>query len=280
MPTVSVVVPFLGDAAAARRILDALARIRLGKGDEVIVADNGGGVVAPLAGEVVAVVEATRERSSYHARNAGAAVAHGEWLLFCDADCTPQPGLLRAYFDDPVADDCGALGGEIEGDPSQRSFVARYTRSRKFYRLDAGSLSEASMAATGNLLVRRAAFESIGGFAEGIVSGGDVDLCRRLRLAGWSIEPRVGAVVHHHHRDSLPSLLGAIARYGAGSRWLNERYPGESKPWPLIPGLLGAAGDVTLRLASGQAEEAAFRAVDGLGLVAHVVGYRRSNAAS
>jgi GT2 family glycosyltransferase len=280
MPAISVIVPFVGDGAAGERTLAGLASLRLRKGDELIVADNGGeGVVAALRPDGVTVVDAATERSSYHARNAGAAAASGEWLLFLDADCVPEPDLLSAYFTAPVPAACGALAGQIEGDPSQRSLLARYTRSRNFFRQGEGLLAEAGLAATANLMIRRRAFDELGGFEEGIRSGGDVDLCRRLRLAGWTIEPRLEAVVHHHHRDSLGSFLGAIARYAAGSRWLDERYPGESQPWPLVPGLAGAARDVVVRLATGRLEEAAFRALDGVGLVAHVVGYGRSNAA-
>ncbi len=279
-PAVSVVVPFRGDADDAERTLAAMAELRLASGDELIVADNSRSQpCASLAAAGIEVAPATAERSSYHARNAGAACAHGEWLLFVDADCVPRPDLIDSYFESPVPAGCGALAGQIEGDPDQGSFLARYTRSRKFFRQDAGFLSEAGTAATGNLLVRRLAFAEIGGFAEGIRSAGDVDLCRRLRLAGWSIEPRIGAVVRHRHRDSLPSLLGAIARYAAGSRWLNERYPGESGRWPLVSGLAGVARDVPVRIARGDLEEAGFRAVDGLGLAAHVVGYRGSNRA-
>jgi GT2 family glycosyltransferase len=281
-PAVSVIVPFRGGREAVEPMLAALARLRISPGDELIVADNTdeGLVVAAVgADRPVLAVRASRERSSYHARNAGARRARGDWLLFLDADCDPDPGLLDAYFAAPIGEDVAALAGQIDGDPGQRSFVARYTRSRKFFRQDAGFLAEAGTAATGNLLIRRVAFEAAAGFAEGIRSGGDVDLCRRLRLAGLRIEPRVGAVVRHHHRESLPSLLGAIARYAAGSRWLNERYPGESPRWPLVPGLLGSGRDIVVRLSQGRVEEAAFRAVDGAGLVAHVIGYRASNDA-
>ena len=280
-PAVSVVVPFAGDSAAAESALRSLDRLRLGGDDQLIVADNSPEqVVEEIAPTRVQVATATLERSSYHARNRGAALARGEWILFMDADCGPDPGLIDAYFDSVPAPRCGVLAGQIDGDPEQSSFLARYTRSRKFFRQDAGFLAEAGTAATGNLMVRRRAFEEAGGFVEGIRSGGDVDLCRRLSLAGWAIETRVSAVVRHHHRESLPSLLGAIARYGAGSRWLDDRYPGESGPWPLMSGLVGVARDVPMRLATGRFEEAGFRVVDGAGLVAHVAGYRMSNRAA
>jgi GT2 family glycosyltransferase len=280
-PAVSVVVPLGGDHADAGDALAAIGALEVRDGDELIVADNSPRQIMaahPPAG--VRVAAATAERSSYHARNAGAALASGEWILFIDADCEPDPALIDAYFEPAPSARCGVLAGQIDGDPEQASFLARYTRSRKFFRQDAGFLAEAGTAATGNLMVRRAAFEGIGGFADGIRSGGDVDLCRRICLAGWTLETRVDAVVRHHHRDSLPSLLGAIARYAAGSRWLNDRYPGESGSWPLVSGLAGVAKDVPPRVVARRYEEAAFRVVDGLGLVAHVVGYRRSNRAA
>ncbi len=258
---------------AALRFLD------IQDGDELIVADNtGGGNAGWIAADGIRVVRAARERSAYHARNEGARLAAADWILFLDADCRPAPRLLAAYFDLPIADDCGVLAGQILGEPQQGSFAARYARSRNLFDHAEGLIrASGGGAAAGNLLVRRRAFEQIGGFTEGIRSGGDLDLCRRLDAGGWTLEFRSEALVHHRHRATLPSLLGAVARYGAGARWLNERYPGSSPPWPLRYGLAGAARDIAGRLRERQVGEAVFRGVDGLGLVAHRLGYATSN---
>ena len=247
----------------------------------MVVADNtADGVAASISADDIKVVPARRERSAYHARNEGARPAGGDWILFLDADCRPAAGLLDAYFTHPIRDDCGALAGQILGEPGQRSFAARYARSRKLFDHADGLIrADGGGAAAGNLMVRRAAFEEVGGFTEGIRSGGDLDLCRRLRAAGWRLEFRRDAVVRHRHRATLPSLLGAIARYGAGARWLNERYPGTSPPWPLRFGLSSTARDVARHVREGQVGEALFRGVDGLGLVAHRVGYASGNTA-
>jgi GT2 family glycosyltransferase len=279
---VSVVVPFRSDGAGAGRLLAALGELDRRGGDEVIVADNtGDGVAGSIARDGIRVVPAARERSAYHARNEGARLAGAEWILFLDADCRPAPRLLESYFEEPVPGNCGAVAGQILGEPSQASFAARYARSRKLFDHADGLIrAEGGGAAAGNLLVRRRAFDQIGGFTEGIRSGGDLDLCRRLDAGGWRLDFRSSAVVHHRHRATLPSLLGAVARYGAGARWLNERYPGTSPPWPLRHGLAGAARDVAGHVVRGQLREATFRGVDGLGLVAHRVGYASGNHAS
>ena len=70
-----------------------------------------------------------------------------------------------------------------------------------------------------------------------------------------------------------------LGRYGAGARWLNERHPGVAPSWPLIEGTIGSARDVGGHLLHGRLEPAAFRALDGIGLVAHAIGYRTSNRA-
>jgi GT2 family glycosyltransferase len=48
------------------------------------------------------------------------------------------------------------------------------------------------------MLVRRDAFEQVGGFDEQIfMYMEDVDLCRRLRSSGWAIDYRPDAIVEH-----------------------------------------------------------------------------------
>lgn len=277
-PQVSVVVPFGGGDAG--RLAAALKRLDLEPGDELIVADNSGGA-GDLAVDGARVVAATGERSSYHARNAGAAAAGREWLLFLDADCVPDPGFLEAYFEPAPPGRTGAVAGEIVGDPDQDAIAARYARDRKVLSQTDGLYGRGrTVAATGNLMVRREAFEQLGGFVEGIRSGGDIDFCLRLQEAGWGLDFRPRALVRHRHRESVPALLATFARYGAGSRWLNQRHPGLAGRWPLSMREMARVGADAVRLtAAGDREQAAFRLIDGAGLIAHNVGYRSSNRA-
>jgi GT2 family glycosyltransferase len=282
-PEVSVVVPFLGGERDALRLAAQLRELDAGTGDELIVADNTeAGVAAPALAQLGKVIRATRERSSYHARNAGAAAATGEWILFLDADCAPRPDLLERYFDRPPPARCAIVAGTVADHPEHDSLLARYARARNFYAgRDGLQQSDQAYAPTGNLLVRRAAFEQAGGFVEGIRSAGDVDFCWRVQDLGWGFERRPAAVAAHRHREDLRSFLGMLARYGAGSRWLDRRYPGSSPRWPLSPYELGrSALDAARHAARGRREQAAFRLVDAVGLVAHNVGYRQSNEVS
>jgi GT2 family glycosyltransferase len=80
-------------------------------------------------------------------------------------------------------------------------------------------------AQTASAMVRRGAFEAVGGFAE-VRSGGDADLCFRLVAEGWAIERRPEAAVEHRSRASLRGLVRQYLRYGSGAAWLERRYPG------------------------------------------------------
>src|SRR4051794_655565 len=185
-PPVSVIVPFRGDRAAAQWLLDALRRLRTGAGDQLIVADNNPASVVP-DGRGVEVVRVPAPPSARRARNEGARHATSPWLLFLDADCRPDPGLLDDYFEHEPAERCGVMAGEVIGDETQAEMLARWARSRRGmmtrYHVESGG-RPAGIA--GNLVLRREAWDEVGGFEEAARSEADVDLCWRGPGGGWA----------------------------------------------------------------------------------------------
>jgi GT2 family glycosyltransferase len=280
-PAVSVIVPFLGDAAAAAATLDRLAALEARPGDELIVADN------TAAGEMperdgVTVVRAGERRSSYFARNAGAATASAPWLLFLDADCRPTADLIERLFDPEPEPRCAIVAGEVVGDPSQSALTARWARSRRqliaSHHLDAGP---APAGVTANLLVRRDAFEAVGGFDAGVRSTADLDVCWRIQERdGWTLEYRPGAVVLHRDPERLHQVVRQAARYGAGRRWLARNHGDALAPPPLGVPLARALGGALAWTLALRFERAAFKLLDGASAAAMWWGYeRRSNDA-
>ena len=274
-PPVSVIVPFAGERSEGLRSLSRLERLDLCEADELIVADNSvAACLMDLPSSCANFVAAPAERSSYYARNVGAAAASGDWLLFLDADVRPSPSLLDDYLADPPAAGVGILAGGVVGAPEQRSLVARYARARghldERFHIEGKPLPAGI---TANLLVRRRAWESVGGFQEGIRSGGDVELCWRVQEAGWSLQHRPGARVEHLHPDRLGPLLKKTTRHAAGRLWVKRRYPDAYERPRLSRALVRAAGGSLVWGLRNERERAVFKLLDGAWACADSYGF-------
>jgi len=277
-----VIAPFAGGAEDARRTIGFLEALRTGEGDELILADNtaGGVALSKAEGSSVRAVPARAERSSYHARNAGAEAAENDWLLFMDADCLPDPGLLDAHFTPPPAAATGVVAGGVRPAPAQEGVFPRYARARTHITEEPQVNSAFKPAGiTPNLLLRREAYEAVGGFHEGLASGADVEICWRIQEAGWDFEHRPDAAVLHHHVESLGALGRQCRRHAAGRAWLNRRYPGAAPRPPLTGRLLHALGGTVYRTVRIQLDRALFRGIDAWWFCQDSFGYLLGNRA-
>ncbi|MBA2525287.1 MAG: glycosyltransferase [Pyrinomonadaceae bacterium] len=288
-PPVSVVVPFYGSARDGEAVGSALASISVQRDDELIVVDNTPeGRLASLPRDPrLRVVAATAEQSSYHARNVGAEEAASEWLLFTDSDCLQPESWIDDYFLRPILPDCGIVAGAVASAAEGATLVARYARSR-------GHVSHGHRAAgerriesfarpagiTANLLVRRAAWDAVGGFHEGIRSGGDVEFCWRAQDAGWRLEAREEAMVLHVQPTRLRPMLRKAVRWSAGRAWVNRRFRGMSPPPKVIRPLGRCAAGVAVWTLTGQLERAVFKAIDATMIASAAAGYCLSNSPS
>jgi glycosyltransferase involved in cell wall biosynthesis len=178
--TISIVVPAFNEARGLPATLASIRRATAafdarGWRHELVVCDNnstdGTAEIARAAGATV-VFEPVNQIS--RARNAGAAQASGDWLVFVDADSHPSPELFGDTADAMAGGRCLAGGATVAIDSTDRlggGVVAVWNAISRALRLAAGSF----------IFCDAHAFREVGGFSLEFYAGEELDLFTRLK---------------------------------------------------------------------------------------------------
>lgn len=144
----------------------------------------------------VRVVSTPRPSGPAIARNLGARHAHGDLLLFLDADGEVDPGWLAAMT---AANDGQTIllgnvidyhAGRVQAVPRRATFLGKSLRCKP---------GRANTGPSCNLGVPRTIFEALGGFDEELTYYfEDSDLCIRARRAGHRFRFVENAIFRHH----------------------------------------------------------------------------------
>ncbi len=253
-PLVRVVVVTYSPGPSLEMFLSSL-RLATTADYEVVLADNGStdGIPETAAAEPGVTLVSTGGNVGYgRAVNAGARDATAPWLLIANPDVRwCQPGAIDALlaaaerwssggaFGPAIVTPDGQLYPSARALPSlgrgighalagwwwpTNPWTASYRQERESpVEGECGWLSGSA------LLVRREAFESVGGFdPKYFMYFEDVDLCDRLARAGWSCIYVPSSVVEHsggHATKRVPKLM-LRAHHTSAYRYLADRYPG------------------------------------------------------
>jgi GT2 family glycosyltransferase len=222
-----------------------------------VVVDNASGDgSADVAAAAGARVIVNRENRGFAAAvNQGIRAAPGELILLLNPDARITSDLVEmvAAFADPQV---GAVGGRLlaEDGRDQAGFTLRNFPTpltlvfetlgvnrlwpgnpvNRRYRLldrDLSQAQEAEQPAGAFLMVRRTAWEQIGGFDERFqpVWYEDVDFCLRLKQAGWRIRYVPGAQAIHaggHSVGRLPDVSKRLYWYGSLLKYASKNFSG------------------------------------------------------
>ncbi len=142
---------------------------------------------ATSLGATVVELDVGRPFTAARARNEGAArlrrvAASTDFIQFVDGDCEVAPGWIEAAvaFLDGHPGVAAVCGRRREREPGRSVY-------NMLCDLEWDTPVGEAKAFGGDVLVRAAAFEQVGGYREDFVAGEEPELCVRLRRAGWRI---------------------------------------------------------------------------------------------
>lgn len=211
-PLVSFVVPVSNDAERLRRCLTSISANDYPRSlVEIIVVDNdsidGSGSAAAECG---ARVLRSSARCVAELRNRGAGAALGAIIAFVDADHEIDPRWITVAVEVLSSGDVAATGSPYLTDPKANWVQQQYDglRERPDHR------EEVSWLGSGNLAIKRQAFDRVGGFNTTLTACEDVDLCNRLRQEGHRIvaDPALRSVHFGDPRTLKALFLGELWR--------------------------------------------------------------------
>jgi N-acetylglucosaminyl-diphospho-decaprenol L-rhamnosyltransferase len=247
--------------------------------DEIIVVDNGaaeGGAIPSDLQLNEARIERPASNLGFGAGcNLGARIASGDELLFLNADVVFDPGaqealVARLRSDERVA----VVGPRILSDgqiqPSARAFpkfrtgllgrrspltqfLLRAGRPPAEFRHTYGGGGGVDWVAGACMLIRRSAFEAVGGFDEEYwMYWEDADLCRRLADAGWGVQLEPSAIVHHAGGASGTSERTIKAFHDSAARFAQKHIATSRTAGSLIRAVLRARAWLAVQAFSGR----------------------------
>jgi glycosyltransferase involved in cell wall biosynthesis len=177
----------LASVRAAARSFDAL-----GWATQLIVCDNNStDATAEVARQNGATVVFEPVNQIARARNAGAAAATGDWLVFVDADSRPSPELFAEAASQIQSGGCLAGGCVVRMD--EHHFVAGaltglWNLTSRACHWFAGSFS----------FCETRAFRAVGGFNEHLYASEELDLSQRLNKLARREGKKKLVILHRH----------------------------------------------------------------------------------
>ncbi|HQT63896.1 MAG: glycosyl transferase family 2 [Acidocella sp. 20-57-95] len=248
---VSILIPFRDQIEMTRACVEAIRKYTKDVNYEIILIDNWS---SGAAAEAFCVEQANMPRTQVVRvaqpfnfsllNNIGAKQARHEYLLFLNNDVfVKNPDWLNVLLNECLMnDEVAAVGAKLlypngtiqhagvvlgVGGVADHAFRGQ-PGNTPGYVMRAMAAQQISAVTGACMLVRKVAFEEVGGFdeAELAVAFNDVDLCVKLTQAGWKIIYAADCVVEHHESMSRGSDLteGKVSRFMLENKVMEQRY--------------------------------------------------------
>lgn len=160
------------------------------------------------------------------ARNNGAGIAEGCWLLFTDDDCVPEPGWIEAFSHALTQHPAAIWGGHVYCNEQETAYSrTAQTICGMVYAYFNHDPTRCRFFTSNNFALSRELYRELGGFSAAFCQAGseDRDLCDRAVHAGGRLRYCPQARTLHEPRLTLVSFARMFFRYGRGAYLYHER---------------------------------------------------------
>ena len=226
-PDYSIVIPTYQRRESLARCLQAIEALRFPRERfEVVVVDDGSSsapadVLASLDRSLQAQLSTTRHAGPATARNIGARLARGRYLVFTDDDCMPHDDWLLAIDRRTASKSAGlAIGGHTVNVLTDNVYAAASQGIIDYlYEYFGDHSAPRRFFTSNNLVVPREEFLSLGGFNEtfALAAAEDRDFCERWLEAGKRLQYAHDVIVRHAHVLDFRRFNRQHFNYGRGA---------------------------------------------------------------
>ncbi len=225
MLQLSVIIPTYKRPAQLRKCLEALSRQTINRDlFEIIIVDDGGQVpLEDLTAEFkdrlsLSLLIQSENKGPAQARNAGAGLARGQFLVFTDDDCLPPPEWLENLGEALRISPNRLIGGRTENALPRNPYSAlSQLVLDAVYAHYNSDPKNAFFFASNHMAVPRDRFLEIGGFSPDFRTAEDRDLCERFRMRGLGMTYAPQSVTFHAHELTMLGLWRQHFQYGQGA---------------------------------------------------------------
>lgn len=217
----SIIIPTYNRANSLLRLVNSIVdSIEDDRFTEIIIVDDGSAdntseIVSKIEYEYLHYLQIENSGPAF-ARNRGAEIAKGDYLIFIDDDCT----LTKNYFEilDKIVEKnyFDAFGGQSKNKIESNKLAEFYEKINSFYFSNQPSKNKFLM--SNNLICKRDIFLKESGFDERFTIGAeDREFAIRLAEKSYKIGFVKELAVNHYHNFSLRSFLFQYYKFGRGS---------------------------------------------------------------
>lgn len=230
---IDIAIPAYNAADTIAKTVNAFAAQAMPDGWELAIyvaddcsSDDTASIAKAAAPELVTIVQLGTNRGRSAARNAAARSGHGEWILFCDADCLPENDRVVANLINYLIAEPDAVVGQIRSDTP--GFWGAYTNHVAAERARATSEGKFWELTTAVFTITRALFTELAGYDEAYAHYGfeDRDLLLRLREREANVRSALNVIVTHDEQNTVANVSAKMRASGRHSAPLfRQRHP-------------------------------------------------------